>query len=318
MCAEVGRHLGQALGRPAWPLCQSVLVFVHSSPWRALPRAQTGRHVAGERVPLVLARVSGLSRARPLARPRTRRAELTHGRFPPATRQASLRKISPRSRHDLQPPTPFAHSWRPRRLEHAYARPQPPQPALAAPFASPTIPPPPRSRTSTELERRSKFAPVPPPFPNSPHIELDHFLRFLFPHFSRAPLNSPARNRDFPQNPHFRPPEHLHVEQPLRAIPNANRASQPPPTLVKATDLAGVEAAAAAPPLLHRRRPPSLLRPPNRHHSTRGELLVLFPHLSDLLPPSFGRRNAVDERRAHLHLLPFCRVWRFHSEIIPS
>nr|CAB3504903.1 unnamed protein product [Digitaria exilis] len=159
-----------------------------------------------------------------------------------------------------------------------------------------------------ELSCREPNPPqIPPPFPNSPCTELDHFLSFLFPHFSQAPLNSPARNRDFPQNPHFRPPEHLHVKLPLRAIPDANRASQPPPTPVKATDLAGVEAAAAAPPLLRRRRPPSVLRPPNRHHSTRGELLVLFPHLSDLLPPSFGRRNAADEPRAYLHLLPFRR-----------
>nr|CAB3446003.1 unnamed protein product [Digitaria exilis] len=255
------------------------------------------------------------SRARPLA--------LTRGRFPPATRQASLRRISPRSRHDphAQPP-PFA----PPELTGALmatptAR---ARPALAAPFASPSdlfplpslVPQPflllraralrlqpPAART--ELERWSKFVPVPPPFPNSPHTELDHFLSFLFPHFSRAPLNSPARNRDFPRNPHFRPPEQLHHPN---VFVKSHWWSRAPPTPVKATDLAGVEAAAAAPPLLRRRRPPSLLRPLNRHHSTRGELLVLFPHLSDLLPPSFGRRNAADEPRAYLHLLPFHRV----------
>nr|CAB3502540.1 unnamed protein product [Digitaria exilis] len=128
-----------------------------------------------------------------------------------------------------------------------------------------------------------------------------------------------AENRDFPQIPIFRPPKHLHVEPHLRAIHDANRASQHlrhAPLMLTSPSNRSVEAAAAAPPLLHRRPPPGLLRPPNRHHSTNGELLVISPHFSDLIPPSFGRRNDVDEPKGTSSSIqgPACEVFKSSEE----
>nr|CAB3504395.1 unnamed protein product [Digitaria exilis] len=109
----------------------------------------------------------------------------------------------------------------------------------------------------TELERRSKFSLVPPPFPNSTHTELDHFLSFLFPPLLSSSPQLSARigispkipisgrrstsTSSDPFEPSPRPTEHPNV------FAKSHWCSRAPPTTVKATDLAEVEAAAAAP-----------------------------------------------------------------------
>nr|CAB3503189.1 unnamed protein product [Digitaria exilis] len=115
---------------------------------------------------------------------------------------------------------------------------------------------PPAART--ELESRAKFVLVSPPFPNPSRTELDHFPSFLFPHFSRALPNSPARNRIFPQilisGRRSIRTSSTHFEASPRSTGHPNSStethwcSRTPPTPVTATTLAGIEPAAAAPP----------------------------------------------------------------------
>nr|CAB3504397.1 unnamed protein product [Digitaria exilis] len=150
---------------------------------------------------------------------------------------------------------------------------------------------PPAART--ELESRAKFVLIPRPSPNSSRTELDHFPSFHFPHFSRAFPNSPARNWIFPQilisGRRSTSTSSAHFEPSPRSTEHSNSF----------TESHWCSRAPLTPPRQpHRHRTsPTTSEPPNRHHSTRGELLVLFPHFSDLLPPSFGRCNTVDEPR---------------------
>nr|CAB3453690.1 unnamed protein product [Digitaria exilis] len=232
--------------------------------WPACGGGRAGPAELRRQLAFVLVQLSGLSAAlprravRPSWRAELRRWPAAPRRIPsPATHQVSSAAYPTPSRDNPPRPTPRARSVRARSASMARRRAK----ALhRAPHHFPSVhnaaTSPPRARSHrlqplaarTELESRAKFVLVPPPFPNPSRTELDHFPSFHFPHFSRALPNSPARNRIFPPNPHFRPPEHAHVEHLLRALPESHWCSRTPPTPVTASTLAGIEPAAAALP----------------------------------------------------------------------
>nr|CAB3504400.1 unnamed protein product [Digitaria exilis] len=203
--------------------------------------------------------------------------------FHSLTRQS----LTPNPMRALCPSSP-RHQWRPRQpaAQCLLARPNTPPSSLTP---SLSLSPSPRARSRrlqpraarTEPSFEAEFALHSPPFPNSLRTKLDPFTSLPFPHSSRAVINSPARNRDFPQISIFWPPEHPHVEPLLRAIPEKPRRPR------RHCIAAG--------------RFPSFPRPPNCHQSTRGEPLVLSPHFPDPISPSLGRRNSGDEPRTFLH-----------------